>query len=271
MSGAIGPALLLALYAWGVRRARRWPLRRTAAAVVGCVAAAAALAGPMATESARSLPGHMLQHLLIGVASPLALAASAPLRLAFASLPGPRRRALARVLHRPLPRALAHPAPATGLAVATVLAIHLTGAFDAAESSPVLHGLEHAALFWTGLLAWMAVLGVDPLPRAPSGVGALAWITAPMVAMTAIGAALAGEDAPRYSHYPSVAAQHDAGLVMWRGGAAILVPAAIAVAMWALERDERRQRRRDALADARWAGKPAHMADLPAHEAGAGR
>jgi cytochrome c oxidase assembly factor CtaG len=181
--------------------------------------------------------------------APALLALAAPVRLALAALPAVGRRSLGRALHRPVVRLLAHPAVAVPLAAATMVLVHLTGAFDAAAGSPPLHGLEHAALFWTALVAWMAVLGVDPLPSTPDAVSALAWISVSMVAMTGVGATLATAEHARYAHYPSLADQHDAGTVMWLGGAAILVPAAIAVAMWALEREERRQRRREAATE----------------------
>ncbi|UGS38366.1 cytochrome c oxidase assembly protein [Capillimicrobium parvum] len=242
------PVVLLALYVWGVVRARRpWPWHRTAAFALGCAVLAAALAGPIEARSDGDLPMHMVQHLLIATAAPALLALGAPIRLALAALPAEGRRALGRALHLRAVRVLAHPAVATGLAAAAMVAVHLTGLFDAAAGSGALHGLEHALLFWTALVAWMAVLAVDPLPHTPDAIGALAWVSVGMVAMTAVGAVLASDDAPRYAHYPSLAAQQDAGTVMWLGGAALLVPAACAVAMWALAREERRQQRREAV------------------------
>lgn len=245
MSGALVALTLLGVYGWGLARARRrWRWYRGACFAAGCAALGAALGAPLDA----TLPGHMVQHLVVTAAAPALLALGAPVRLALAALPAPQRRALGRGLHHPAVRVLAHPAVASVLAAAVVLAVHLTGLFDAAESSPVLHGLEHAALFWTALLAWIAVLGVDPLPHAPGAIGALAWISLSMVAMTAVGAVLTSAASPLYSHEPSLAAQRDAGAVMWLGGPALLVPAAIAVAMWALAREEHRQRRRESVA-----------------------
>ncbi len=281
--GAVVPAALLALYGWGVvrvsaaapdgRRARRapgrgdaarpprgrtarvarrapWPWLRTLAFAAGCALLAAALAGPIEARSDGDLRWHMVQHLLVATAAPALLALGAPVRLALAALPPAGRRALGHALHRPLVRLLAHPAVAAALAAGTMVVVHLTSLFDAAATAPLLHATEHAALFWTALLAWMAVLAVDPLPHRPDAVGALAWISVTMVAMTGVGAALATDDHARYAHYPSVAAQHDAGTIMWLGGALLLVPAAVGVSMWALDREERRQRRREAALDA---------------------
>lgn len=249
MTGAIGPLLLAALYGWGVvRSGRRWPWARGAAFAGGCLALLMALAGPIETGSDTNLATHMVQHLLVAVIAPLLLALGAPLRLAFAALPSRERQTLAGALHRPWVRALAHPAVATLLAAAVMVVVHLTGLFEAAATIAVLHALEHAALFWTALIAWMAILGVDPLPHRADAVGALAWIGISMMAMSGVGAVLATQDVARYAHYPSIAEQHGAGAVMWLGGAAILVPASVIVAMWALEREERRQRRREAAA-----------------------
>jgi cytochrome c oxidase assembly factor CtaG len=249
MTGAIGPLVLAALYAWGVRRApRRWPWVRGLAFALGCLALVAALAGPIEADADASLPTHMVQHLLVGVVAPALLALGAPVRLALAALPGDGRRALARLLHQRVVATLARPVVATVVAAAAVLGVHLTGLFDASATSAPLHALEHAVLFWTALVAWMAILGVDPLPHPCGAVAALAWLSVAMMAMSGVGAVLATQDHARYAHYPSVGAQHDAGAVMWLGGTAILVPASIAVAVWLMEREERRQRRREAVA-----------------------
>jgi putative membrane protein len=246
--GAAVPAILIGLYLWGVARARRpWPWPRTAAALAGAVALAAALAGPIDAASDHDLAAHMLQHLLVAGIAPLLLALAAPVRLALAALPPEGRRALGRALHLGAVRVLAHPVVAVPLAAAVMVASHLTGAFELAAGSPPLHAIEHAALFWTALLAWMSILGVDPLPGTPDGVTALAWISLMMVAMTGVGVMLATDDRPRYARYPDIAEQHAGGTIMWLGGALVLVPVAVAVAMWALEREERRQRRREAL------------------------
>jgi len=183
----------------------------------------------------RPLTAHMVQHLLIATVAPGLIALSAPVRLALARLPRRGRHALADAMHRT--SALAHPAVAVGLAVTALLAFHLTPLFGAALGDPILHGLEHALLFWTGLLAWMAILGVDPLPSTPGGVGALAALTAWMLPMAAIGAVWTTAPGDRQA----------GGEVMWFGGLAVMGPAALAICVRALWLEEARQRRREAV------------------------
>jgi putative membrane protein len=192
--------------------------------------------GPLDPAAHRRLAAHMVQHLLIATLAPALIALAAPVRLALAVLPSRGRRALARALHTRAARLLARPAVAVGLSSAVLLAVHLTPALDARS---VLHDAEHAAMFWTALAAWMAVLGVDPLPFRAGAIGAMAALSAWMLPMIAIGTV--------YEQRGDVAA----GRVMWLGGLAVVVPAALALFARGLWREEVRQRRRERLEAAR--------------------
>src|SRR4051812_49897822 len=106
----IAAAALLAyaaLYAAGVRRVRRWPASRTACFAAGLGLVAVALLAPLDER----LSGHMAQHLILGVAAPLCLAAGAPVRLALGALrhPRPPARAPHAPPGTPPPRRLAVP------------------------------------------------------------------------------------------------------------------------------------------------------------------
>src|SRR5690349_5744575 len=79
MIAAVALVAYAALYAAGVRRVRRWPASRSASFAAGVALLAVALEAPLDDR----LSGHMAQHLILGVAAPLCLAASAPVRLAF--------------------------------------------------------------------------------------------------------------------------------------------------------------------------------------------
>jgi putative membrane protein len=201
--------------------------------LAGGAAALVVALGPLDGAAHRTLAGHMVQHLLIAAVAPALIALAAPVRLALAVLPARGRRALATVLHARPARLLAQPAFAIGLSSAVLLAVHLTPLLHAGS---LLHDAEHAALFWTALAAWMSVLGVDPLPAAPGPVGAMAALSAWMLPMIAIGTV-----------YAEVRDEHAAGRVMWLGGMAVLVPAALATFARALWREEMRQRRREAV------------------------
>jgi cytochrome c oxidase assembly factor CtaG len=66
-----------------------------------------------------------------------------------------------------------------------------------------------------------------------------------MAAMGVLGAVLAAAPAPLYRAYPDLAAQAEAGGVMWIGGMAVVLPLLLLAAWRALAAEERRQRARE--------------------------
>jgi cytochrome c oxidase assembly factor CtaG len=254
IGGAVLAALLLAPYVAATRRCRRWPAARTAAYVAGALVVSAAVSGPFDTAADARLSAHMLQHLVLASVAPALIALGAPVRAALGGLPRPAGRSLARALASRPGHLLARAPVAFGLAAAALLVLHLTPLFDVALAHPLAHAGEHAILFWTALLSWVVVLGVDPLPARPSGVAALACLSASMVAMAVVGAVYVSSDGLLFAHYAgpgALADQRLGGTIMWLGGVAILVPAAVGVAARALRREEARQVRRETLTGTR--------------------
>ncbi len=255
MSSALVVLPLALLYAWGVHRAsRRWPAARSLAAVAGAGALAFAL-GPLDAAADRHLAAHMVQHVLVGVVAPALFAVAAPLRLALAALPRSSRRRLARALHSRPGRVLGAPATAVALATATLIVSHLPAVLGAVLADPLLHDAEHAVLFWTALLAWITVLGVDPVPGAPSPIGLLVALSVWMIAMATIGSQYATADhvlIASYADQPrALADQHAGGMIMWLGGLVSVAPVAVLGSLWGMWVEERRQRRRDMIEAAR--------------------
>jgi cytochrome c oxidase assembly factor CtaG len=244
-------AVLGGLYAWGVRRTRRpWPWWRSVAMAGGLIALAVAFSAPLDRAADERLSAHMVEHLLVGMVAPALIALAAPVGLALRALPSRPRRALGRALRGPVLGTLGRPVVAFSLATAVLFAYHLsTPLFDLGEDVAVVHATEHAALFWTALVCAMLVIGTDPLPHRPSGVGVVGWMSLPMIAMAGIGAAYSSWTTVHFAHYASLADQHSAGTVMWIGAAA-LVPATVLASWLALWREELRQRRRDAAMEA---------------------
>jgi cytochrome c oxidase assembly factor CtaG len=196
----------------------------------------------------RTLTGHMVEHLLIGVLAPLLVAAGAPIRTLLPHLRTPTRRRLVRLLHHPAVRALGRPAVSFPASIAVLLGVHLTPAFTVALRNPWVHATEHAALFWTGLIAWAGLLGVDPVGRRSGAIARLAWVTAVMGAMAAVGATFLGSDRVLFPDgTASVADQHSAGTVMWLAAMGVLVPGGLAACAHELWCEEQRQRRREAV------------------------
>lgn len=221
---------------------------RALALTAGAAALAIAL-GPLDAPADARLSAHMAQHLLLVTLAPALLALAGPVRLGLRALPRAHRQRLARALRSKPAHVLTRLPVALALSAATVVGFHLPPLFGAALTHPLLHDLEHALLFWTSLLVWVAVLGVDPLPRRAGAIGGLAALIALMIPMSVVGAAYLGASHVLFAHYAAggLADQRSAGTIMWLGGMAVLVPAAVAVAGRALWREEQRQRRREAV------------------------
>jgi cytochrome c oxidase assembly factor CtaG len=146
-------------------------------------------------------------------------------------------------------RTIAGPWVLVPLACAVLLVSHLPGVLSAVEAHPLLHVIEHAALFWSALAAWIAVLGVDPLPGAPGPIGLLAALSFWMIAMATIGSQYASSDhvlIAAYAHQAdALADQRSAGLIMWLGGLVTIVPVAVIGSLRGMWVEEQRQRRRE--------------------------
>jgi len=247
---AVLPAVALGLlYAAAVAAARRaWPAWRTLCAMAAVALLGVAL-GPLDGAADRHLAAHMAQHAIIGGVAPALVALAAPVRLALAAATPRGRRALAAVLHWRPARVLLRPVPAVLLAAATLAALHLPGTVDAIERHALLHALDHAALFWTALLAWAALLGADPVPAAPGPIGLLIAAAAWMAPMALIGAVYANADRLLVGAYAAagdtLAGQRDAGTIMLLGGPLLVVPFVLGAGARALWREEDRQRRRE--------------------------
>jgi putative membrane protein len=170
---------------------------RLASSVLGCIALALALFGPVHDAAHGSLAAHMVQHmLLIGVAAPL-LAVSLP-RLRF-------RPWLAFAAHGAV-FWLAH-APAV---------IHWMSASGAA------HMLVHAALLGTALAFWCAIA------RRSAGEASL-WVLATMIHTGVLGAFLTFAPRVLYAGH-SLEDQQLAGLLMWVPGGFLYLAAGLGLA-----------------------------------------
>lgn len=253
-------AALAVLAVWAGARHPRWPAARTLATLGGLAALAVAVGSGIDPRAEQLLSVHMVQHMLLGlVAAPL-LVAGAPIRLALGTLGPEARQGLARALHAPLIRAVSHPLGGLGLFAGTLAAVHVPAVYDAALSHPVLHDLEHVALLWSALALWAPIIGADPLPHHPGVVMKVSAGIGASVAMNVLGAVLVSTSSLVYPAYraPAVALGRDpvadqalAGGIMWVGGMVVVAPLLLVVAWRALIGEERRQRAREAHADAR--------------------
>jgi putative membrane protein len=229
--------------------------RRAAFLLAGWAVVGVALSPPFDSAADRSLPLHMLQHMLLLAVAPPLLVLGEPVRVALALLPSDGARRLARAPRRRPLATLLSPAPALALFVAIVVGTHLSAFFDLTLESDPLHALEHLAYLVAGLLLWSAALGADPAARPLSIVAVVGMLTAAMVPMIAIGVALDTASGVLYAPYAAgsgtaaaLAEQDPAATVMWAGDLPFMV--AIVLAGWAaLRREERLQRLNELAAE----------------------
>lgn len=261
------------LYWWGVRilrrRGDRWPVGRTLSfVVVGMGAFAFATMSGIAAYDDTLISVHMVQHMVLSMVVPLALALGAPVTLALRTLPATPRRWLLAVLHSRVARVLSFPPLTLMLYVASPWALYFTGWYDASLSSDVVHELMHFHLVAVGALFFWPLMGIDPLPGRvgyPFRV-LLTMLTLPFHAF--LGVTIMGErDLLGGEHYLALrelagsgwlpdplADQHLAGGILWGSGDLIgLVFFGVLFVQWVRSsmREARREDRRLDLLEAR--------------------
>jgi cytochrome c oxidase assembly factor CtaG len=157
------------LYLYGVhllhRRGDHWPVGRTVSFVVlGMGAFYFATASGLGSYDLTLLSVHMVQHMILAMLVPMALALGAPVTLALRTLPpGPRRWLLA-VLHSWPARVLTFPPLTLLLYVVSPWALYFSGWYDATLHSAYLHEVMHVHLVLVGSLFFWPIIGVDPIP-----------------------------------------------------------------------------------------------------------
>jgi putative copper resistance protein D len=157
------------LYLLGVavlrRRGDAWPVGRTLAFVVaGMGSFLFATASGLARYDTTLLSVHMVQHMVLAMVVPLALALGAPVTLALRTLPATPRRWLLAVLHSRVAKVLSFPPLAFGLYVLSPWALYFSGWYDASLASPYVHEMMHIHLVAVGSLFFWPLVGIDPLP-----------------------------------------------------------------------------------------------------------
>jgi putative copper resistance protein D len=156
------------LYLLGVhvlhRRGDRWPVGRTLAHGIGLAAFYAATSSGLAAYDTTLLSVHMVQHMVLSMLVPLALALGAPVTLALRTLPGRPRRWLLAVLHSPVAKVLSFPPLTFLLYVVSPWALYFSGWYDASLHSAYVHEMMHLHLVLVGTLFFWPLMGVDPLP-----------------------------------------------------------------------------------------------------------
>jgi cytochrome c oxidase assembly factor CtaG len=257
-------------YLVGVRSLRRrghaWPVGRTVAFVgVGMGAFYVATSSGLAAYDTTLLSVHMVQHMVLSMLVPLALALGAPVTLALRTLPARPRRWLLVVLHSRAAKVLSFPPLTLALYVVSPWALYFSGWYEASLDHVWLHELMHVHLVTVGALFFWPIVGVDPLP---GRVGypfrmLLVVLTLPFHAF--LGVTIMGQETllggdhyralradPSYSWLPNALDdQHLAGGILWAAGDLVgLVLFGVLFAQWvraSMKEAAREDRRLDLL------------------------
>ena len=157
------------LYLWGVLRLRsrgdHWPIGRTLSfVVVGMGSATLATVSGLAAYDDTLLSVHMVQHMVLAMVVPLAMALGAPITLALRTLPRRPRRWLLVVLHSRVAKVLTFPPLTFTLFVLTPWALYFSGWYTASLHSDYLHELTHFHMVLIGCLFFWPLVGIDPIP-----------------------------------------------------------------------------------------------------------
>ncbi|WP_246081807.1 cytochrome c oxidase assembly protein [Nocardioides litoris] len=157
------------LYLLGVRTLRRrgdrWPVGRTVAfVVVGMGAFLVATTSGLAAYDTTLLSVHMVQHMVLSMVVPLALALGAPVTLALRTLPARPRRWLLAVLHSRVAKVLSFPPLTFTLYVISPWALYFSGWYRASLEHVWVHEMMHLHLVMVGALFFWPLMGIDPVP-----------------------------------------------------------------------------------------------------------
>jgi putative membrane protein len=252
-------ALMVGIYVWRFRQARReaggrgaGPLQ--AAAFAGAmIALLAALVSPIDGLGEDYLfSAHMVQHVLLGDIAPLLLLL-----------------ALSRVIMRPATRRLTGIERALGPVASPVAAIvvwlglmylwHVPALYDAAVEHAPVHLLEHVSFFAAGIALWWPLIQPVPMRRRLTGLQPLAYIGAAKAGLAALGLYLAWSTTVLYPYYERtpriwdlspIEDQNVGGVIMMVEQSLTLVMVMVVLFVGMLARSEEEQRRKERLEEA---------------------
>ncbi len=223
-----GPMLVLltGAYLWGVvvlrRRGDAWIVARTGYWLLGMAQLAYATLGPLGVYDTVLFSVHMVQHMMLSMTIPVALAQGAPVTLALRVLKGRVRGALLWLIHSRLAKVLLFPPLTTGAMIVLPFALYPTGLYDLTLRNDTYHDLLHIWMLYMGSAFFMPLVGPDPTPwKLPYPIRILLFfLTMPFHAF--IGTMLMGSKSlvaerlvPRVQ--PDLGPQPDAGPVLGGG------------------------------------------------------
>jgi putative membrane protein len=167
---------------------------------------------------------HMIQHLLVTLIMPPLLLKSIPAWLIRPVLQAPLVLPIARFVTSPF----------IAFAVFNIIFSlwHVPAFYQAALGRPAVHGLEHVLFIASAMLTWWPIFSPTPLLPRLSEPGQMFYLFAQSLIPTVLGAIITFADLVLYPFYAAAPRmiglsplddQQVAGLIMWLGGASIVL------------------------------------------------
>jgi putative copper resistance protein D len=215
------------------RRGDAWPLGRTVSFVgVGMGSFYVATSSGLAAYDTTLLSVHMVQHMVLSMLVPLALALGAPVTLALRTLPQRPRRWLLAVLHSRVAKVLSFPPLTLTLYVVSPWALYFSGWYVATLNHVWLHELMHLHLVVVGALFFWPIVGIDPVPGRVAYPFRILLVVLTLPFHAFLGVTIMGQETllagdhylglrelPGYGWLPdAMADQHLAGGLLWSSG-----------------------------------------------------
>ena len=195
----------------------RWSLKRTLYWTTGIGLLMLALWPPLASRMHYDIRGHMVQHLLIGMAAPLGLVLAAPVTLVLRTLPTRVARRVMRGLRSPGGRGVTHPITAAVLNMGGMYLLYLTPLYAYTLTHPYLHPLIHVHFLMAGCLFAWAIIRPDPMAHCPSFRLRLGVLFVSLAAHACLSKLMYAQGWPRQTLHP-LAQIREAAQWMYYGG-----------------------------------------------------
>jgi cytochrome c oxidase assembly factor CtaG len=166
----LAPLLLLAaLYLLGVQRLRvrgdAWSGWRTASWLLGLLLMFVATSSVVAVYDTTLFSMHALQHMILQMFAPVPLAMAAPVTLLLRTGGVRVRNVVLWVMHSRVVRLVTRPPVAFAIFVVTPFVLYYSPLYEATLRHDWLHNLSHVHFVAVGLLLYVPLLGLDPIPN----------------------------------------------------------------------------------------------------------
>ncbi len=257
------------LYLVGVRRLRQrgdaWPIYRTILWIAGLLLLVWVTGGAINVYQNYLFSVHMVGHMLLTMAIPLALVVGAPVTLAARAIrkrvDGTRggREWILWAVHSPVAKVVTHPFVAAALFIGSLWIFYYTDLFRWSLYDHLGHEWMVAHFLITGYLFVLTLIGIDPVPYRLPYPGRLVLLIGIMAMHAFFGIAIMMQSGLMVAEWfgsmgrtwgeTPLQDQYTGGGIAWSIGEVPTLILAIVVAIQWSRSDDRIQRRRDRHAD----------------------